>query len=213
MTTSIQGRAISKLDNQGRLLIPAEMREQLGIKPGERLTLLIQDGELVVLTFKAGIRRAQKIGLKYKVPGRSLVDELIADRRAEARVSNFVLDASTVIAILDSEPGGDEAADLLQPGCFLSTVNLAEVVARLRSGGWPDDEIDEQLEVLDIVVVEFSRPQAFDAGFLDTLASGKRLALGDRACLALARQLHLPALTGDRIWATIELGVEIRLFR
>jgi AbrB family looped-hinge helix DNA binding protein len=84
MTTGIQGRAISKLDNQGRLLIPAEMREQLGMKPGERLTLLVQDGELTVLTFKAGIRRAQKIGLKYKVPGRSLVDELIAERRAEA---------------------------------------------------------------------------------------------------------------------------------
>jgi AbrB family looped-hinge helix DNA binding protein len=84
MTTAVSSRAISKLDSQGRLLIPAEMREQLGMKPGERLTLLVQDGELVVLTFRAGIRRAQRIGLKHKVPGRSLVDELITERRAEA---------------------------------------------------------------------------------------------------------------------------------
>jgi AbrB family looped-hinge helix DNA binding protein len=83
MTTSIQARAISKLDSQGRLLIPAEMREQLGIKPGDRLTLLVQDGELVVLTFRAGIRRAQKITAKYNID-KTLVDELIAERRAEA---------------------------------------------------------------------------------------------------------------------------------
>ena len=84
MATDLQHRSIVKLDNQGRVLIPAEVRDQLSMKPGDRLTLLVQDSEITILTFRAGIRRAQRIAAKYKTPGRSLVDELIAGRRAEA---------------------------------------------------------------------------------------------------------------------------------
>jgi AbrB family looped-hinge helix DNA binding protein len=84
MATDFQHRSIVKLDNQGRVLIPAEVRDQLSMKPGDRLTLLVKDGEITILTFRAGIRRAQRIAAKYKTPGRSLVDELIAERRAEA---------------------------------------------------------------------------------------------------------------------------------
>ena len=84
MATDTNSRTIVKLDNQGRVLIPAEIREKLEMKPGDRLTLLVEDGALVLLTFKAGIRRAQKIAAKHRVPGRSLVDELIAERRTEA---------------------------------------------------------------------------------------------------------------------------------
>ena len=84
MATDTHSTARVKVDNQGRLLIPADIREQLGIKAGDRLTLRVEDGELIVLTFRAGIRRAQRIAAKYRIPGQSLVDELIADRRAEA---------------------------------------------------------------------------------------------------------------------------------
>jgi PIN domain nuclease of toxin-antitoxin system len=101
----------------------------------------------------------------------------------------------------------------MEPGCYLSTVNLAESVGRLRDTGWSDEEIDEQLAVLGIQISEFSRQQAFDTGFLDDITRAKRLALGDRACLALARELRLPALTGDRVWALVDVGVEVHLFR
>ena len=74
----------SKLDSQGRLVIPAELRKQLGMKPGEPLTLSVRDGVLRVLTIKQGIRLAQEIAAKY-VQGRTgLVDEFIAERRREA---------------------------------------------------------------------------------------------------------------------------------
>jgi AbrB family looped-hinge helix DNA binding protein len=86
MTTRTRPPVRVKLDSQGRILIPTEIREELGMKAGDRITLLVEDGELVVLTFRAGIRRAQKIGLKYKLEGVSLVDELIAERRAEAEL-------------------------------------------------------------------------------------------------------------------------------
>ncbi|MEC4813191.1 MAG: hypothetical protein SAK29_07955 [Scytonema sp. PMC 1069.18] len=39
------------------------------------------------------------------------------------------------------------------------------------------------------------------------------LSLGDRACLALALTLNLPALTCDRVWANLNIGVSITLIR
>jgi PIN domain nuclease of toxin-antitoxin system len=128
-------------------------------------------------------------------------------------LSNFVLDSSALIAVLDSEPGAAEVASLIEPGCFLSTVNLAETVAHLRRLGWPDREIEAGLASFDVEVVEFSRQQAFDVGILRELTREQGLSLGDRACLALARELRLPALTGDRVWAAVDVGVSVVLFR
>lgn len=42
---------------------------------------------------------------------------------------------------------------------------------------------------------------------------GFGLSLGDRACLALARQANLPALTADQAWVELRIGVEIRALR
>jgi PIN domain nuclease of toxin-antitoxin system len=39
------------------------------------------------------------------------------------------------------------------------------------------------------------------------------LSLGDRACLALASALGLPAITADRRWPSLALGVEVRVLR
>lgn len=39
------------------------------------------------------------------------------------------------------------------------------------------------------------------------------LSLADRACLALARRLGVPAVTADRAWGDLDVGVEVRLIR
>lgn len=39
------------------------------------------------------------------------------------------------------------------------------------------------------------------------------LSLGDRACLALARTRGVPAMTSDRTWTQLQIGIEIRLIR
>ncbi len=82
MTTS--QRARSRIDSQGRLLIPAEQRRALGIEPGDSVTLEVVDGELRVLTIDEGIRRAQDLVRRFVPAGRRLSDELISDRRDEA---------------------------------------------------------------------------------------------------------------------------------
>ena len=71
------------------MVVPASIRKALGLEPGVRLTFRL-DGEDIVLTTREGaMRRAKKMfrdapGLK----GRSLVDELIVERRAEAAREN-----------------------------------------------------------------------------------------------------------------------------
>lgn len=40
-----------------------------------------------------------------------------------------------------------------------------------------------------------------------------RLSLGDRACLALARDLRVPATTADQAWADLDLDVAVRIIR
>ena len=51
------------------------------------------------------------------------------------------------------------------------------------------------------------------AARLDPITHRRDISSADHCCIALGRHLHLPVLTGDRIWATLDLGVEVRLIR
>lgn len=67
---------------QGRLVVPSPLREALGFKPGDALVVRVQDGRLVVESRESVVRRIRE---RFGLPGRNVVDELIADRRREAR--------------------------------------------------------------------------------------------------------------------------------
>jgi AbrB family looped-hinge helix DNA binding protein len=68
---------------QGRLVIPAALRKALNLKPGDRLVAR-QDGEALVLERREAIEKRLQDRFR-PIPGEvSLVDELIAERRAEA---------------------------------------------------------------------------------------------------------------------------------
>ena len=74
--------------DRGRLVLPAEVRERLKIKAGDRLTLVLEtDGSLRLLTADAYIRRLRG-AFKHLAPGRILSDELIAERRREAAIED-----------------------------------------------------------------------------------------------------------------------------
>ena len=73
------------LGKNGRLVIPAPFRRALGIEPGDELVLTIDDGELRITTRERAITRAQETLRSYTDDGDSLVDELIDERRADAR--------------------------------------------------------------------------------------------------------------------------------
>jgi AbrB family looped-hinge helix DNA binding protein len=74
-----------KVNENGRVVIPAAFRKALGISPGDEVVLRMEDDELRITTMKRRIERAQRRARKYLKPGVSLVDELIAERREAAK--------------------------------------------------------------------------------------------------------------------------------
>lgn len=71
-----------KLADGGRVVIPAAMREEMGVKPGDMLIAHVESGELRLISRRMALRQAQKALAKYKKPGESVVDEFLAERRA-----------------------------------------------------------------------------------------------------------------------------------
>ncbi|HXM56403.1 MAG TPA: AbrB/MazE/SpoVT family DNA-binding domain-containing protein [Candidatus Dormibacteraeota bacterium] len=69
---------------QGRLVIPANLRRQLRLETGETLVARVEEDRLVLERPRAALGRLQRAFREAVPPGVSLVDELLADRRAEA---------------------------------------------------------------------------------------------------------------------------------
>lgn len=74
----------AKLGENGRISIPASFRQALGIRPGDELIVQLEDGAIRVTSPKLAIERARRMVDRYVRTDDSLVDSLIADRRAEA---------------------------------------------------------------------------------------------------------------------------------
>jgi AbrB family looped-hinge helix DNA binding protein len=73
-----------RLGPDGRVVVPAAIREALGLKEGDVLFARLEGGEIKLLTPKAAMLRAQAIVRQFVRDDVSLVDELIAERRSEA---------------------------------------------------------------------------------------------------------------------------------
>lgn len=75
----------TRLTKSGRIVIPAEFRRELGLQTGDEVILRLIDGEVRIRTRREAIKEAKAIVRKHVKKGRSLVDELNKERRAEAK--------------------------------------------------------------------------------------------------------------------------------
>ncbi len=129
-------------------------------------------------------------------------------------VNNGALDASAILAVVFDEPGAPLAQAAIESGATaISAVNMSEVIARMLLRGMPAEEIRLTLEDLSLDVHPFDAAAAYSAAALAPVTRVIGLSFGDRACLALAASLHVPAITADRAWARAPLGVEVILIR
>jgi AbrB family looped-hinge helix DNA binding protein len=74
-----------RIGPQGRVVIPAELRRELGIEPGETLMAHVEPGRLVLERRGEILSRLRSELRAATQPGTSMVDELLAERRREAR--------------------------------------------------------------------------------------------------------------------------------
>lgn len=77
---------VTKLSDGNRVVIPAAIRKSLDLKIGDTLTLILQkNGEVRLLSQREAVRQAQSLVRRYVPEERSLVDELLAERRIESK--------------------------------------------------------------------------------------------------------------------------------
>lgn len=123
-----------------------------------------------------------------------------------------VLDSSALLAYLFEEPGADIVARELVSG-IISAVNMGEVATKLIDRGFSPAQVSATIDDMPLTIHAFELRDAVGVAFEREATRDQGLSLGDRACLALARRLGLPALTADRVWAALDLGIEVRLIR
>jgi ribonuclease VapC len=127
-------------------------------------------------------------------------------------VSGAVLDASALVALLGREEGAEVVEGFLA-GSAISTVNWSEVIQIAASLELPTEGRRAQIEALGVALVPFSPQQAEIAADLAPRTAAAGLSLADRACLATALDLGAEVVTGDRVWAELDLDLSLHLIR
>lgn len=121
-----------------------------------------------------------------------------------------VVDASVILAWLQSEPGTDEAEPMLVEG-IVGAANWSEVLQKARQHGAPADIVGRLLVSFGLTVHDVTRADAEAAS--DIWRPGIALSLADRLCLALGLRMELPVATADAAWAEVENGPTVVLIR
>ena len=126
-----------------------------------------------------------------------------------------VIDTSALLAYLKEEPGAAVVRERLLRGAGASTLIVQELVSKLVEGGGDVEGAVRTTDDLGLTAFDLTRPLAIEAGAMIAVTRPRGLSHGDRACLALARALGLPAVTADRAWAEVAgpLGVTVELVR
>lgn len=127
-----------------------------------------------------------------------------------------LLDASAVLAYLNREPGWQMVEPvLLAEKAAISSVNLAEVIAKLCDLGLDADAAVAAVDALTLNTLAFGENEGVMGGRLRAQTRHIGLSLGDRACLATAALLGHTVLTADRPWLGLAkvIGIDIICIR
>jgi len=128
-------------------------------------------------------------------------------------MNRVVLDASAILALINGEPGHEKLTPSVLGGAVCSTVNLAEVQAKLVSHGWQANEAWEDAMGPIREAIPFTEEHAKVTGALISHTRVLGLSLGDRACIALGMALQAPVFTAEQTWKKLKLEVEIQVIR
>ena len=124
----------------------------------------------------------------------------------------FVLDASALLCLLNGEEGAERVAAIFEDA-IISAVNCSEDLAKIVERGGSLAMVEATLDPLRLRIADFNGSQALRAGALRAVTRPFGLSFGDRACLALAATRGLIAITGDRAWSNLNVGVVIEVMR
>jgi len=131
-------------------------------------------------------------------------------------MTDYVIDASSILAFVFDEPGAGMVIDVARTNrLFVSSVNMAEVLAKLSDKGIGRDDARMFVAPLELEEISFKSDHADVSAILRPLTRRDNISLGDRCCLALALTTRSPVLTAERTWRAVaeKVGVEIVMTR
>lgn len=129
-------------------------------------------------------------------------------------MSNVILDASALLALIQNEQGSEIVKPLIQFAC-MSTINITEVLTCLqRTKKFSSNEAFTLVTEIIPSIIPFDLEQAAHTAQLQPYTQPKGLSLGDRACITLGIKLQIPIYTADKIWAKLKLNnADIKVIR
>lgn len=123
-----------------------------------------------------------------------------------------MLDASAVMAHLNEEEGAEAVREAMKAGAAISVANWAEVLSNVAVDG--EDPRQLAVDLRDAAIVEpITEADCIEIAKLRPKTKAQGLSLADRACLALAARLGVPALTTDSAWEQADVPAEVTLIR
>jgi PIN domain nuclease of toxin-antitoxin system len=127
-------------------------------------------------------------------------------------MSKYVLDASALLALLNAEPGAARVKEILSES-VMGAVNVCETVGKLVSGGMSIEDARTSVALVVPEIIPFDAELAYKAGGMVAETRKLGLSLGDRACLALALARQNTAVTAEKLWSKLKLGVSVEVIR
>jgi ribonuclease VapC len=135
------------------------------------------------------------------------------ERRLDVSLNRAVFDASAILTLIQVEPGAEKLTDDIRNSAVASSVNMAEVQAKLVQNGWDPEQAWEDALTCIADVEGQTAAQAKLAGTLVLKTKACGLSLGDRSCMALAIALQAEVYTTERVWKNLKVGVPIHVIR
>lgn len=122
------------------------------------------------------------------------------------------------MALIHKEEGESAVAAALAGRSAISVVNWAEVLSKVAERG--GDPVALELDYRErgfvggaLAIESMTEVDCVQVGRLRPVTAEQGLSLADRACLALAMRLGVPALTADGSWVDADVDAEVQLIR
>ena len=127
-------------------------------------------------------------------------------------MTSTVLDASALLAFLNSEPGADIVLGVLHDA-IISAVNYSEVLKKTIERNGSAERVSNIIRDLAVAIIPFDEAHATAAATLYPQAKPHGMSFADRACLALGVQRRITVLTAERKMKLVTLPIKVKLIR
>jgi PIN domain nuclease of toxin-antitoxin system len=127
-------------------------------------------------------------------------------------VTSVVLDASAVIAVLNSEPGAELVLGVLA-GSVISAVNYSEILKKTIERNGSPGRVANIIRDLAVAIIPFDEAHAVTAAELYPEVKPHGMSFADRACLSLGILRHVTVMTSERKMGLLNLPIKVKLIR